>query len=178
MSSTNDDSRPLSNPTHADRWQVDFPYEWDADDVVSRRQVLRWAVWASGALFAATAGLAGLTLARDRTRGSEQEIIRADDVQTGSVHYFNYPGKDDHAILLRLADERFVAYSGKCTHLSCAVYWDAEREELICPCHEGVFAPETGDVIAGPPPRPLPRIMLEERDGTIFAIEEVPNGPA
>lgn len=178
MSSTNDDSRPLSNPTHADSWQVDFPYEWDADDLVSRRQVLRWAVWASGALFAATAGLAGLTLARDRSRGSEQEIVRAGDIPIGGVHYFNYPGKDDHAILLRLTDERFVAYSGTCTHLSCAVYWDDQREELICPCHEGVFAPETGDVIAGPPPRPLPRIVIEERDGTLFAIEEVPNGPA
>ena len=62
MSSTNDESRQLSNRTRAGRWQVEFPYEWDADDLVSRRQILRWAVWASGALFAATAGLAGLTL--------------------------------------------------------------------------------------------------------------------
>ena len=178
MSSTDDESRLLSNRTRAGRWQVDFPYEWDADDLVSRRQILRWAVWASGALFAATAGLAGLTLVRDRTRGGEQEIVQAEEVPTGGVHYFHYPGDDDHAILLRLADDRFVAYSGKCTHLSCAVYWDAEREELICPCHEGVFAPETGDVIAGPPPRPLPRITIENRDGTIVAIEEVPNGPA
>jgi len=178
VSSTNDKQRPLSNPTSADRWQVDFPYEWDADDLVSRRQILRWAVWASVALFAATAGLAGLTLARDRSRGSEQRIIPAEEVRTGGVHYFHYPGEDDHAILLRLTDERFVAYSGKCTHLSCAVYWSAERDELICPCHEGIFAPETGDVIAGPPPRPLPRIVIEERDGVIYAIEEVPNGPA
>ncbi|HEX5166546.1 MAG TPA: Rieske (2Fe-2S) protein [Thermomicrobiales bacterium] len=178
MSSSDDDTRLLSNRTRAGRWQVDFPYEWDADDLVSRRQVLRWAVWASGALFAATAGLAGLTLARNQHRGGEQRIIESDAVPTGGVHYFHYPGKDDHAILLRLTEERFVAYSGKCTHLSCAVYWDEDREELICPCHEGVFAPETGDVIAGPPPRPLPRIVVTERDGAVYAIEEVPNGPA
>lgn len=178
MSTADDESRLLSNRTRAGRWQVDFPYEWDADDLVSRRQILRWAVWASGALFAATAGLAGLALTRDRARGGEQQIVRAADVPTGGVHYFNYPGQDNHAILLRLTDDRFVAYSGTCTHLSCAVYWDGEREELICPCHNGVFAPETGDVIAGPPPRPLPRIVIEERDGVIVAIEETPNGPA
>jgi len=178
MNSTNDESRLLSNRTRAGRWQVEFPYEWDADDLVSRRQILRWAVWASGALFAATAGLAGLTLARDQVRGSEKEVIRADEIAPGEVHYFNYPGKDDHAILLRLNDERLVAYSGKCTHLACAVYWNADHEELVCPCHHGVFSPQTGDVIAGPPPRALPRIVIEERDGVIVAIEEVPNGPA
>jgi nitrite reductase/ring-hydroxylating ferredoxin subunit len=178
MSTPNDESKLLSNRTRAGRWQVEFPYEWDADDLVSRRQVLRWAVWASGALFAATAGLAGLTIARDRVRGGEQDIIRADEIEPGGVHYFNYPGEDDHAILLRLHDERLVAYSGKCTHLSCAVYWDAGRDELICPCHEGIFSPQTGDVIAGPPPRALPRIVIEERDGVVVAIEEVPNGPA
>lgn len=178
MSSTNDESRTLSNRTRAGRWRAAFPYEWDADDLVSRREILRWAVWVSGALFAATAGLAGLTFARDRSRGTEQAIANVDDVPVGEAHYFNYPGDEDHAILLRLTEERFVAYSGKCTHLSCAVYWSGERGQLVCPCHEGIFAPETGDVIAGPPPRPLPRIVLEERDGVIYALEEIPNGPA
>jgi Rieske Fe-S protein len=38
-----------------------------------------------------------------------------------------------------------------------------------CPCHEGVFDLRTGRVIAGPPPRPLPRILLEVRGGDIYA---------
>jgi Rieske Fe-S protein len=65
-----------------------------------------------------------------------------------------------------------VAFSGKCTHLSCAVYWSKERGRLLCPCHEGVFHPETGDVLAGPPPRPLPKIELREENGTIYAVSE------
>ena len=44
-------------------------------------------------------------------------------------------------MLLHLPGGRFVAYSQKCTHLSCAVYYQPERERLYCPCHEGVFDP-------------------------------------
>jgi Rieske Fe-S protein len=35
-----------------------------------------------------------------------------------------------------------------------------------------VFHPETGDVLAGPPPRPLPKIELREENGTIYAVSE------
>ncbi|HEU5433114.1 MAG TPA: hypothetical protein VFU81_15715, partial [Thermomicrobiales bacterium] len=44
----------LSNRTRAERWSVPFPFGWDADELVARRNLLRWAVMASGALFAAT----------------------------------------------------------------------------------------------------------------------------
>lgn len=165
---------PLSNRTTEERWAVDFPYEWDADELVSRRQLLRWSVGASGALFASTALLAALALARGRGRGGLRAIVEASAVPVGGVHYFTYPGPDDHAILLRLDASRFVAYSGKCTHLSCAVYWNAEMGKLRCPCHDGLFDPETGGVLAGPPQRPLPSIALGENEGMIYAIEEKP----
>jgi Rieske Fe-S protein len=83
-----------------------------------------------------------------------------------------YPGPEDHAILLRLGANRFVAFSGKCTHLSCAVYWNAEMGKLRCPCHDGLFDPETGGVLAGPPQRPLPSIALREQDGMLYAAGE------
>jgi len=168
------DGRPLSNRTRAGRWQVEFPYGWDADELVSRRHLLRWAVWASGALFAATGALAGLSYVRERSRGSKQAIVAAAAVPPGGVHYFNYPTSDDQALLLRLAGGQLVAYSGKCTHLACAVYWDAKDGKLRCPCHNGQFAPETGDPIAGPPSRPLPRITLQEEGGIVYALKETP----
>ena len=163
----------MSNRDRAERWQVEFPYGWDADEMVSRRQLLRWSVWASGALFAGTSVLAALAVTRSPGRGGLRAIVDAASVPVGGVHYFRYPGEEDHAILLRLDARRFVAYGGKCTHLSCAVYWNAERERLICPCHEGIFHPETGDVLAGPPPRPLPSIVVREEDGVVYAVEEV-----
>jgi quinol---cytochrome c reductase iron-sulfur subunit, bacillus type len=48
-------------------------------------------------------------------------------------------------------------FSATCTHLGCQVLWDAESKRFKCPCHGGVYAP-TGEVLDGPPPRPLDKI--------------------
>jgi Rieske Fe-S protein len=156
------------------RWRTEFPYHWDADDLVSRRELLQLAVWTSGALFAGTAILAALGRFDDRRRGRPRAIVRADEIPEGGVHYFNYPEPDDQAMILHLPGGEFVAYSQKCTHLSCAVYYQAEHDRLYCPCHEGVFDPRTGEPVAGPPVRPLPRIVLQRDGDTLVAVEEVP----
>jgi len=71
-------------------------------------------------------------------------------------------------VLLHLPGGQFAAYSQKCTHLSCAVFYQPEEERLYCPCHEGIFSPASGDPIAGPPRRRLPRILLR-RDGDVIS---------
>lgn len=158
------------------RWQAAFPLHWDADELLSRREMLRWTVMASGALFAATAGIVGLSYAeKSNTSTARKAIVRAADVPVGGVHYFQYPTAEDQAILLHLDDGSFAAYSGKCTHLSCAVYYEGERNELLCPCHEGVFDPQTGDAIAGPPQRGLPRIEIKQDGEMVYAVGENPN---
>lgn len=152
------------------RWQAEFPYHWDADDLVTRRELLQFAVYTSGALFGSTALIALLGLLRQPEQHARQPIVAAGEVPEGSAVYFNYPDPDDQAMLLHLPGGEFVAYSQKCTHLSCAVYYQPERERLFCPCHEGVFDPQTGDVEAGPPQRPLPRIRLERDGDTLVAV--------
>jgi menaquinol-cytochrome c reductase iron-sulfur subunit len=52
--------------------------------------------------------------------------------------------------------EDITVFSDACTHLSCKVHWEAERNAFICPCHDGVFD-KTGNVVSGPPPEPLHR---------------------
>ncbi len=158
------------------RWKAEFPYHWDADDQVSRRELLRFTVMASGALFAATAGIAALNYLKPLQTIRRQAITEATSVPVGGVHYFQYPTTEDPAILLHLADGRFVAYSGRCTHLSCAVYYDQESKHLLCPCHEGVFDAQTGSPLAGPPQRSLPKIQVNQDGTTVYAVEEVPNG--
>jgi len=154
------------------RWRAEFPYHWDADDLVSRRRFLQFAVYTSGALFSGTALLALLGLLQQPEQSEAQPVARAADVQEGQPHYFSYPSPDDQAVLLRLPGGQFVAYSQRCTHLSCAVYYQAERERLFCPCHEGVFDPQTGEPVAGPPQRRLPRIRLRQ-DGDMLVAEGV-----
>ncbi|NNC40836.1 MAG: Rieske (2Fe-2S) protein [Acidimicrobiia bacterium] len=41
-----------------------------------------------------------------------------------------------------------------CTHSGCEVRWSEERDEYLCPCHDGIFD-QDGKVVSGPPPRPL-----------------------
>jgi Rieske Fe-S protein len=156
------------------RWRRAFPYHWDADDLVSRRELLRLAVLASGALFGGTAVLAALGWIDNRRRGTPRPIVAASQVPEGTAHYFNYPEPDDQAVLLHLPGGEFVAFSQKCTHLSCAVYYQPERERLYCPCHEGVFDVRTGDATAGPPQRRLPQIPLRRDGDMLVALEEVP----
>lgn len=156
------------------RWRADFPYHWDADELVSRRELLRFAVWTSGSLFAGTALLALLGWITDRRRGAPAPIARVDQVPPGGAFYFNYPDPDDQAMLLHLPGGEFVAYSQKCTHLSCATYYQPERDRLFCPCHEGVFDVRTGEPTAGPPQRRLPRIVLHREGDLLMAVEEVP----
>src|SRR4029453_10948424 len=71
---------------------------------------------------------------------------------------------------IRLPDGRLVGWSAVCTHLSCAVLWREDDNLLECPCHDGVFDPATGEVVAGPPPRPLPPVELREENGGIWAV--------
>jgi Rieske Fe-S protein len=91
------------------------------------------------------------------------------DVPVGSSLQFNYPGGHDRCILVRPGPDRIVAYSQECTHLSCAVIPEIESGLLRCPCHEGFFDLATGRNVAGPPPRPLPRVELSIENGEIWA---------
>lgn len=153
------------------RWQAEFPYHWDADELVSRRELLRFAVYTSGALFAPTAFLALLGFVQQPgQQTAPYPIARVNEIPEGQAKYFNYPNPDDQAMLVHLPGNQFVAFSQKCTHLSCSVYLQPERKRLYCPCHEGVFNVETGDPEAGPPQRRLPRIIVRQDGDMLVAV--------
>ncbi len=151
-----------------------FPYGWREDDLVSRRELLRFTVYASGALFLASAGLAALSTGKGPAPPGARLVARKMDVAQGEALYFRYPGDEDEAVLLRLPGDRYVAFSQRCTHLSCSVVFQADRARLYCPCHEGAFNPETGDPIAGPPRRRLARILLHEDGDALYAVGVMP----
>jgi len=142
-----------------------------SDASVTRRDYLRMLVTVSGGLVLGAVAVAVGVFPR-RTGSSGARKI-ADTIALGEAVEFTYPGDDDRAIAMRLSDGRLVAYSSICTHLSCAVLWGSDREELLCPCHNGRFAASSGEVLAGPPPRPLPIIELQERADGIYALRAV-----
>jgi Rieske Fe-S protein len=107
-----------------------------------------------------------------RTRRGLPEVRRiasVDDIPAAGSLVFQYPGELDHCVLVRLSPGEFVAYSQKCTHLSCAVIPEPDKGVLHCPCHDGFFDLRSGAPTAGPPQRPLPRITLEIRGRDIYA---------
>jgi len=59
------------------------------------------------------------------------------------------------------------ALSAVCTHMRCILNYDRERRGLVCPCHDGRFD-LSGNVISGPPPRPLPLYEVMTRAGEVF----------
>ncbi len=62
-------------------------------------------------------------------------------------------------------------YSNVCTHLSCRVTWHTDTREYFCPCHDGRFN-VAGQVIAGPPPRPLDQFQSRIQNGQIEILLE------
>jgi Rieske Fe-S protein len=109
-------------------------------------------------------------LFRRHGSGTAEATRVAGRLERGQAVAFRYPGPADRALAVRLPDGRLVGYSAVCTHLACAVLWRAEHGQLECPCHDGVFDPATGEVVAGPPPRPLPKVLLREDGGGIWAV--------
>jgi Rieske Fe-S protein len=139
------------------------------DALVTRRDYLRMLVTISGGLLAGSAAVAlGVFRRHGSGRGSARKI--AERLEPGQLARFHYPTDRDPAMAIRLADGTLVGYSSVCTHLSCTVLWDRRAERLDCPCHDGEFDPRDGSVLAGPPPRPLPAVLLEERADGIYAI--------
>jgi Rieske Fe-S protein len=103
-----------------------------------------------------------------------RRIASVDDLPVGGALAFTYPAEHDTCLLVRVAESEFVAFSQKCTHLSCAVVPRPAENSFYCPCHEGRFDLRSGRPVAGPPRRPLPRITLAIRGRDIFAtgVEE------
>jgi Rieske Fe-S protein len=137
--------------------------------LTNRRDYLKMLVLASGGLLLGTAGLASGIFRRHGSGGGPPRRVAA-CIAAGEMVTFSYPGDDDPVIGLRLNDGELVAYSSVCTHLSCAVLWRREERVLECPCHNGIFSERTGRVVAGPPPRPLPKVRLEERSDGVYAV--------
>lgn len=151
--------------------QAEFPLGQDAEAEVTRREFCNFLFLTSSALFLGAGGFAGKSLydAPAKKVFTPALIEGADLLAPGSSLNFNYPGEGDSAILIRSLDGSYHAFGQKCTHLTCPVYYAREHGRLECPCHEGGFSETTGEVLYGPPPRPLDLIELDVRDGQVFA---------
>jgi Rieske Fe-S protein len=152
------------------QWRKDFPIETGQDEYVSRRDFTKYLVLVSLAFVIGQFWIIVLNWNR-RRRGELPltEVARIDELSTGQTKLFQYPKQHEPCVLVRMNDSQFVAYSQKCTHLSCPVIPKPELGKLNCPCHEGSFDLASGQPIAGPPRRPLIKVNLRFQNGRIYA---------
>jgi arsenite oxidase small subunit len=127
-------------------------------------------IFTVGGLIALAGALVIYFRARVSGKFPPRIVAREQEIPVGGSKIFAYPTDVEPCILLRPSQGEYVAYSRLCTHASCPVFYNAAANRLDCPCHGGAFSVADGSVLQGPPPRPLPRILLEKQGPDILAV--------
>jgi nitrite reductase/ring-hydroxylating ferredoxin subunit len=157
--------KPSSTPL----WQDDFPVFTADERYVTRRQFTKFLTLTSFGMFVGNLWILVRSFFQRTPSFPRQPIASVGELPVGGVKTFAYPDAADPCILVRTAENSWAAYSQKCTHLSCAVFYEHGHNRLACPCHQGFFSISDGAVLQGPPSRPLPRVALEIHDGQLIA---------
>ncbi len=66
------------------------------------------------------------------------------------------------ALLVRVSDTEWKAFSAVCTHLNCTVQYRPSNRQIWCACHNGTYD-MNGRVVSGPPPNPLEEYAVNIR---------------
>ena len=137
-------------------------------DDVGRRRFLSQAVMGFGMLFGiGTLGFRFMQFLLPTTTDKQPEtvLIGAETrIPLGDAVPMDLGG---HKILVLKTQDGVAAFSRRCTDLGCLVSWNKEREQFVCPCHQGTFD-KNGVNIAGPPPRPLDRFQIVKRGEQLY----------
>lgn len=75
------------------------------------------------------------------------------------------------AILINTADGQLLAFTAVCTHLNCTVRFESDTGTIYCPFHNGRFD-LAGNVISGPPPKPLEAYDVTVSGGDIYVARK------
>ena len=73
------------------------------------------------------------------------------------------------AILIRMSDGKYRAFTAVCTHLGCTVQYRPDLHEIWCPCHNGIYDLQ-GRNVSGPPPRPLAEYQVHIQGEDVVVV--------
>jgi nitrite reductase/ring-hydroxylating ferredoxin subunit len=159
-------------PTPRDQeslWRDEFSVFNERERFVNRRQLVKFLTLTSLGMFVGNVWILVKSWFRHGESYPRLTIARTAEIPVGGVKLFRYPNPKEQCLLVRVSEKDYAAYSQKCTHLSCAVYYSREENQLICPCHNGRFSIRDGAVMQGPPTRALPRVVLAREGDEIIA---------
>jgi cytochrome b6-f complex iron-sulfur subunit len=90
--------------------------------------------------------------------------FKASEIPADSAKLFKFG--NEPGIILRTPSGELRAFSAVCTHLGCIVQFRKDLEQIWCACHNGHYD-LNGLNISGPPPRPLPKYVVNVRGDQI-----------
>jgi cytochrome b6-f complex iron-sulfur subunit len=126
---------------------------------LSRRRLLNWFLGSSfGALLASIVYPVARFL-----NPPEVETASTNEVDAGAINDPEFVEKgykiirfgSEPVLVVRVSDADFRAFSAVCTHLACIVEYRKVSQVIHCNCHNAQFNLQ-GQVVGGPPPKPLP----------------------
>lgn len=156
----------------------------DEKERFTRRNFLSIATWAIGGFISFILGIPAVAyLVGPATRKTETEswirLGSTSKIEIGVPSLFKtkirrqtgwITNEEELSVYVLTDNGRdFVALSNICTHLGCRVRWIADKKIYFCPCHNGVFD-INGNVLDGPPPRPLDRYQTKVEEASLFIL--------
>ena len=96
---------------------------------------------------------------------SKQITLKKSEIPVGEAREIPFGGIP--AIIIHRPDKGFIVLSRVCTHLGCLVDYNKTQNRIICPCHGAIFDLE-GNVVSGPPPKPLQKFPLKAEGDSIL----------
>ncbi len=154
---------------------------------VGRRRVLKGGICAGvGLICACLGGTAVPYLLAPPKRQAGVQWIKAGELRDfapGNPHSVSFrrsrtdawktDSEEANAWVVNQGAGRITAFSPICTHLGCLYRWQAAAHQFVCPCHGSRFA-ISGEVLAGPAPRPLDRYEVRLEGGAVWLKPEEP----
>jgi menaquinol-cytochrome c reductase iron-sulfur subunit len=151
---------------------------------LSRRDLLSIGTLAIGGIISVALGIPAVAyiIGPARRRVQEENWIRlgpVSKVEIGTPTLFKAGverqvgwiiNEEEISVYILTDDGRnFVALSNICTHLGCRVRWISDQGQFFCPCHNAIFNKQ-GEVVTGPPPRPLDQYVVKIEDEQIYVL--------
>ncbi len=152
---------------------------------ISRREFMKYTIAALGGLIGLGYGIPaiGYVVAPALAKSQAQQWIQlgaVSKVELGTPTLFKVNisrqtgwivNQEELSVYVLTENGRdFVAMSNVCTHLGCRIRWIADQGQYYCPCHNGVYDKQ-GNVVSGPPPRPLDKYQTKVENDQLFILE-------
>ncbi|MCH7905520.1 MAG: ubiquinol-cytochrome c reductase iron-sulfur subunit [Armatimonadetes bacterium] len=126
------------------------------------------------------AAFVGDPLKKRRGEVTWSPVLKADDLADGETREVSFDldvkqgyvtTRRTYHVYVHKSPDGLKALDPTCTHLGCRVKFSQEEGKYLCPCHGGIFD-QDGNVVSGPPPKPLDRRPVKVEDGQIWISSE------